>query len=72
MADLEAGWVACSLCSEPVRAADPDTWRQVTVWVGGPKANGATLQGTEVLAFAHGSCVRLARCGISPTQGALL
>lgn len=64
--------VPCALCGDTVDTGSPHTWRQVTVWVHGPKANGACMQGTEVLAWAHDSCARLARRGIPVGQGALL
>jgi hypothetical protein len=63
----------CPFCGEPVNPIDRDAWRQVTVWVGGPKAQGACLQGKNPLAFAHALCIKLAksRAG-SVRQGSML
>jgi len=62
----------CRFCLEPVRIGDPTNWVQVTVWVHGPKRNGATMQGEDVLAVAHDRCARLAKMGIGVDQGTLL
>lgn len=55
----------CPFCTQPVSEHDESTWQQVTVWVGGPKKNGATLAGKPV-AFAHDACIRRARSGNNP------
>lgn len=62
----------CALCSDPVDPDGPRTWRQVTVWVHGPKANGACMQGTDVLGWAHDTCAQLARRGIPVGQVSML
>lgn len=64
----------CHFCEGergPVDPNDPDNWYQVTVWVYGQKRNGACMQGTEILAVAHGGCARLAKMGISHDQGSM-
>lgn len=61
----------CAFCGEPVNPADTAAWTQVTVWVHGPKRNGACMQSAEVLHWAHDGCARLARQGNLPDQKTL-
>jgi hypothetical protein len=58
----------CEFCEEPVAFTDARAWRKVTVWVHGPKSNGACMQGSEALAWAHDRCAALERRGISAAQ----
>lgn len=62
----------CPFCGLTVDTMDPAVWRQITVWVHGPKANGACMQGDDTLAWAHDACCRLERRGISAHQQSLL
>lgn len=61
----------CSFCGKPCDPAGHDTWQQVTVWVFGPKRNGACMQSDEVYGIAHDPCARLVRQGISVDQAAM-
>jgi hypothetical protein len=61
----------CDFCKRPVDPAGARTWTKVSVWVFGPKRNGACMQGSEALGFAHDECARLARRGIHVEQGSL-
>ena len=62
----------CQFCGEPVDPSSATTWVKVTVWVFGPKRNGACMQGAEALGFAHDQCARLARRGIPIGQQGML
>ena len=62
----------CHFCGDPVRPADPTNWTQHTVWVYGPKRNGACMQGDDILAVAHDRCANLVRLGVGVEQGSLL
>lgn len=63
--------ISCQFCGQEVDPNAPTTWTQVTVWVYGPKRNGACMQGTEALGYAHDQCAQLERRGIPHGQKAM-
>lgn len=63
--------VLCALCHDEVDPRDRNAWKQVTVWVGGRKANGACMQSDDPLAWAHGQCISLARSRPGANHGRL-
>jgi hypothetical protein len=58
----------CFFCHKPCDPTDHDNWFRVTVWVHGPKRNGACMQDDEILAVAHGGCARLTKMGVGIDQ----
>jgi hypothetical protein len=60
----------CFFCGNPVNPFDLGTWKQISSWVKGPKANGACLSENTDL-YAHDPCVRKAKSGQPPEQGTL-
>lgn len=69
---IPARSLACRFCGAPLNPTDPDVWAEVTVWVHGPKRNGACMQGPDTGRYAHHECASLERRGIPAGQGALL
>lgn len=64
--------IACAFCGEgPVDPNNANVWAQVTVWVHGPKRNGACMQGPDTGRYAHPECAALERRGIPAGQGGL-
>jgi hypothetical protein len=57
----------CFYCTERVDSSDPDTWKQVTGWVGGPRKDGMTAR-EDTGRYAHNHCLAKVRLGQSPDQ----
>lgn len=57
----------CDFCGQTVLLSDPDHYKQVTVWVGGPKKNSSKLS-TDTGKHAHADCIIKALHGIAPDQ----
>lgn len=57
----------CFFCGVYCDPEDPETWKQQTVWVGGPKKNSSVLaESTNKL--AHSACIKKAKAGHAPDQ----
>lgn len=57
----------CAFCGNEVDASLADNYTQVSVWVNGPKRDGAVLR-EETGKHAHKHCVDLIKAGQSPDQ----
>lgn len=57
----------CAFCSEFVDPESPDTYREVTSWVHGPKLDGPKLR-DQTGRMAHKSCIDRLVSGQSPDQ----
>lgn len=65
--------IGCAFYGEgPLDPNNPTVWAEVTVWVHGPKRNGACMQGPDTGRYAHPECAELERRGIPSGQGSLL
>lgn len=53
---------ACYFCNGPVNPYDQSTHKQITAWVHGKKAHGATLK-EETGRYAHEACIFKAKAG---------
>lgn len=49
----------CALCGGDVNQHDPETWKEVTGWVGGPRKDSMRLR-EDTGRYAHNPCVRAA------------
>lgn len=58
---------SCSLCFLPLDRNDPDTWKGVFGFVGGPKKDSMRLR-RDNGEYAHGPCVLLMSAGQSIDQ----
>ncbi len=60
----------CVLCGQSLTPNHPDTWKQVTGFVGGPKKDSMRLR-EDTGRYAHDDCVKLAQSGQDPSQPSL-
>lgn len=60
----------CPLCNKPVDPEDPDTWKQVRGWVGGPRKDSMRLR-EDTGYFAHHDCVAKVQEGQSADQSSI-
>lgn len=60
----------CDLCGEAINLDDPENFYEITVWVHGPKRDGATAR-SNTGRVAHAECVRLIQQGQAPDQDRL-
>lgn len=61
----------CTFCEGAVDPADPDTYKQVKVWVGGPRKNSSKMSQDTGL-YGHPGCVNDAARGVAPDQPPLI
>lgn len=59
--------MTCPFCGNPVQSDDPDTWKEVSSWVGGPKKDSSTLR-KDTGRYAHGACIHKLKLGQAPDQ----
>lgn len=64
--------IACDYCHKTVDPEAATVWAEVTVWVHGPKRNGACLQGGDTGRYMHDHCAQLHKRGIPAGQERLL
>lgn len=57
----------CDFCGRQVLITDTAAYKQVTVWVGGPKKNSSKLS-VDTGRVAHDECIVKALHGIAPDQ----
>ena len=55
----------CALCGEGIDKNDPDNWKQVTGWVGGPRKDSMRLR-MDTGRLAHADCVAKMQEGADP------
>ena len=60
----------CKLCGKEVNPHDPETWKEITGFVGGPKKDSMVLR-TDTGNFACSSCIHKAKLGQAPEQNSL-
>ena len=60
----------CPLCKRAVDPHDPDTWKEITSWVGGPKKDSPKLR-KDTGRYAHSHCVIGVQEGHAPEQAGL-
>lgn len=61
---------SCGLCHQPLNPDDPDNWKEVKGWVGGPKQDSMRLR-TDTGKLAHAACVLAVADGQLPGAGDL-
>lgn len=61
----------CGLCGKEIDLDDPDNWKLVKGWVGGPKKDSMRLR-KDMGYQAHDSCVEKLQAGQAPDQPSLL
>jgi len=59
------GKVACPFCEEAVDVDSEEVYREVALWVHGPKSDGGTLR-EHTGRYAHPRCIELLKAGQSP------
>lgn len=56
---------SCGLCHQPLNPDDPDNWKEVKGWVGGPKQDSMRLR-ESTGRLAHSACVLAVADGQAP------